>query len=103
MPFDDALAVLGEVALAAVGLEHGRFRLLDLQEQWIGLVLAEQQDDPASCSDAPDTDDLAGVVGHAEALEQMLAVVLQGTPVGTEPLRQPGAELVGLGVGQQLA
>ena len=41
--------------------------LLDLQEQRIGLVTAEHQDDPAPGADA---DDLAGQVGELVLLQQ---------------------------------
>src|SRR5256885_13418898 len=58
LPLDDALAVMAELALPEVLLKHGNLRLLDLEEQRVVVVAAEQQDDPRSRPDAADADDL---------------------------------------------
>ena len=55
--------------------------LLDLQEQRVPVVAAEQQHDPAAGADAAHPDDLAGHVGELELLEQVPAVGLQRAPV----------------------
>ena len=46
LPGDDPLAVVGELALARVGLDHRPLRLLDLEEQRIVLVAADEQGHP---------------------------------------------------------
>src|SRR5436190_12985255 len=84
LPLDDALAVMAELALPQVRLEHGNLRLLDLEEQRVVVVAAEQQDDPRSCPDAADADDLPRDVDEAIALEQLPAVVLEGAAVLAE-------------------
>ena len=65
---------LRELALAEERLEHRGLRLLDLQEEGVVVVAAEQQHDPGARADAADADDLAGGVDVAEALEQPPAV-----------------------------
>ena len=57
--------------VAEVRLEHRRLRLLDLQEERVVVVAAEQQHDPAPRADAADADDLAGEVDDPELLEQV--------------------------------
>ena len=59
---------------AAVALEDGRPRLLDLEEQRVVLVTPEQQHDQAAGADAADADDLVRDVDHAEPLEQVPAI-----------------------------
>ena len=81
LALDDALAVLGERALAQERLEHRRLRLLELQEQRIVVVAAEHQDDPGARAHAADADDLAGRVDVAIALEQPPPVGAQRPPV----------------------
>ena len=81
LALDDALAVVRVLALAEVRLEHRRLRLLDLEEERVVVVPAEQQDDPAAGADAADADDLAGDVDQPELLEQVAAVALQRAPV----------------------
>ena len=59
-------------------------RLLDLQEERVVAVAAEQQQDPAPRPDAADPDDLACQVDHPELLEQVPAVLLQRPAVFAE-------------------
>ena len=74
----DALSVVGVPALARVRLEHRRLRLLDLEEQRVGVVLAQHEHDPAPGTDAPDPDDLAGEVDEAIALQEAAADPVAG-------------------------
>ena len=61
---------LADCAAPGVLAEHRRPRLLDLQEQRVIVVAAEQQDDPAARADAADPDHLAGHVDELEPVEQ---------------------------------
>ena len=87
LALDDALAVLLVLARAEVRLEHRRLGLLELQEQRIVVVAAEQQQDPGAGPDAADADDLAGRVDVAEPLEQLSAVAGQGRAVVADEVR----------------
>ena len=51
--------------------------LLDLEEERIAVVAAEQQHDPGAGADAADPDDLEGGVDEAVAVEQRAAVARQ--------------------------
>src|SRR5580693_1294377 len=62
LPVDHALALVAVLAGPGVGTEHRVLRLLDLQEERIGVVPAEQQNDPAPGPDAAHADHLAGHV-----------------------------------------
>src|SRR6266702_2030733 len=64
LPLDDPLPLVAEPSLAGERAEHGWPRLLDLQEQRVGLVPAEHQHDPAPGADAADADHLARDVGE---------------------------------------
>ena len=70
-PGDDPFSVLRETALAEERLEHRRLRLLELQEQWVAVVAAEQKQDPGPGADAPDADHLTRGVNVAIALEEL--------------------------------
>ena len=83
---DDALAAVAVLALADEPLQHRRLRLLDLQEQRVSVVDAEEERDPGAGADAADPDDLAGEVDEAELLEQVAAVGLERPPVGADQL-----------------
>ena len=72
LALDDALAVACVLALAEEWLEHRGLRLLELEEQRIVVVTAEHQHDPRARADAAHTDDLAGRVHVAEALQEVL-------------------------------
>ena len=74
LALDDALAVVCELALAEERLEHRRLRLLELEEERVVVVAAEQQHDARPRADAADADDLARGVDVAVALEQAAAV-----------------------------
>ena len=66
------------------------------------MVAAEQEHDPGARADAADTDDLAGHVDVAEALEQLSAVGRQRTPVGADDVANELVEPVMLGRGDDL-
>ena len=93
LAFHDPLSVVGVPALARVRLEHRRFRLLDLEEQRVGVVLAQHQRDPAPGADAADPDDLPGEVDQPIALQEMSPIRLQAVPVDAEPIVEPGPQL----------
>ena len=68
--------------------EHRFLGLLDLEEQRVGLVTAQHQDDPAAGAHAAHADHLAGHVGELVLLEQHPAVRLQRPPVLAEDVLQ---------------
>ena len=69
-------------------LEHRGLRLLQLQEQRILAVAADQQGDPGARADAADADHLAREVDQLELLEQHAPVVLERVAVGAQGLVQ---------------
>ena len=62
LALDDPLPVVLVPARAEVRLEDRGLGLLDLHQQRVVVVAAEQQDDPRPGADAADADDLAGDV-----------------------------------------
>ncbi len=68
-----SFAVVVELALRQVGLEHGRHGLLDLEEERVVLIAAHHQRHVAARSDAPDADDLVRPVDELIAIEQATA------------------------------
>src|SRR5262249_4497705 len=95
LPFDHSLAVRGEPALAEERLQDRGVSLLDLQEQRVVLVPAQEQEDPATRTDAPDPDDLPREVDVAEALEQDAPVGRQASPIALEEILQLGGDAAG--------
>ena len=81
---DDPLAAVRVLALADESLQHRRLRLLDLQEQRVLLVDAEEEHDPGAGADAADPDHLTGEVDEPELLEQVAAVGLERPAVGAD-------------------
>ena len=75
-------------------LEHGRGRLLHLQEQRVVRIPTLQQDDVGPSTDAPDAHDLAGHVEHLELLEQVPSVISQRRAVAAELLVDGALELL---------
>ena len=69
------LALLLVFAGARVRGEHGRVRLLDLQEQRVVVAVAHQQDHERLGPDRADADDLAGEI-------HVVVVVEHETPLG---------------------
>ena len=67
---DDPFAVLRESTLSQEGLEHGSLRLLELKEQRVAVVPAQQKQNPGPSADAPDADDLPRGVNVAVAFEK---------------------------------
>src|SRR5579862_4706609 len=100
LAFDHPLAVVRELAPAEERLEHGRLRLLELEEERIVVSLAEQQQNPDPRPDASDADDLTSRMRVAEPLEEPPAIVEQRPPIqavdGTdrrdEPIRVAGSD-----------
>src|SRR3954452_13351403 len=66
----DALTLVLVAARAGERLEHRGLRLLELEEQRILIVTAQEQDDPRPRANAAHTDDLAGEVPVPERLRQ---------------------------------
>ena len=60
-----------ELARGQEPLEHRGLRLLDLQEQRVPFVAADEQDHPRPGAHAADADDLAGEVDELVAREQL--------------------------------
>ena len=74
---DDAPAVVLRAGSAREPLEDRRLGLLDLEEQRIVGVVAEQEDDPGAEADAPDADDLERRVDRSVVVEQDAAILLE--------------------------
>ena len=82
-----ALAVVGVDARRQVTLEHGRLRLLELEEQRIAAVAGVQQHDDRHQPDAAHAHDLERGIHEAEALQQLLPVLLdRGEVAAPSPL-----------------
>ncbi len=62
--------MLRESTLSQEGLEHGSLRLLELKEQRVAVVPAQQKQNPGPSADAPDADDLPRGVNVAVAFEK---------------------------------
>src|SRR3954447_21071697 len=71
LALDDALPVLLESAPSEERLEHRLLRLLELQEQRIVVVSANEQQDPGTRTDAADSDDLPCRMHVLVALEKV--------------------------------
>ena len=84
-------------SLAGGRLEHRGLRLLDLQEQRIGAVASEHQQDPGTRPDAAHAHDLARESTHRNARE-LAAVLLERPAVVAEQLCQPHWSLRAVGV-----
>ena len=93
---DDALAAVAVLALADESLQHRRLRLLDLQEQRVFVVDAEEERDPGAGADAADPDDLAGQVDEPELLQQVATVGLERAPVGADQVADLALDRVAL-------
>ena len=85
---------LANVALAQERLQHRRFGLLELQEERVVAVAAEQQHDEGAGADAADTDDLASRMDVAVALQQLAPVARQRPAVGADRASEEVLELV---------
>ena len=68
-------------ALPEERLEHRGLRLLELEEQRVVVVAADQEQDPGACTHAADADDLACGMHVPVALEQVAPVVRQRAPI----------------------
>ena len=77
LPAHHALAVVGELARAEVGLEHRRDGFLHLQHERIAAATPDEQQHPGTGADAADADDLAGHVHEPIAGEQVAAILVQ--------------------------
>ena len=83
-------------------LEHRRLRLLELEEQRVVVVAADQEQDPGAGADAADADDLPGGVHVPVALEQVAPVARQRAPVGADHAPHDVLEVVSLGTRQDV-
>jgi hypothetical protein len=90
LALDDATALVHGPAATGVRLEHGRLGLLDLQEERVGGVAAEQQRDPGARAHATHADHLVRDVDKPVGAQEVAPVVLQGllvvAQVGAQPL-----------------
>jgi hypothetical protein len=81
LAFDHSPAVLRGPTAAQNGLQHRRLCLLDLQEQRVVRVAAQQQHHPAAGSDAADPHHLSREVNGPEAVRM---------PQPRQPVLRPG-------------
>src|ERR1044072_3208184 len=77
---------MAEGALAGVGLEHRGLRLLRLEEEWVAVVAAGEQDDPRPGPDASHADHLVGQVTEAVGLQQLPPVALERLGIALDDL-----------------
>ncbi len=97
------LTVTTESAATGVSLQHRSLGFLDLEEQRVARVAAEEQRDPAPRADTADADDLPAEVDQAVALDQAPAVGLQGAAVHADAVLQPASHLLDLACREQVA
>ena len=102
LPLDDPLPVVLVLAATEQRLEHRLRGLLDLEEERVALVAAEQQEDPAARADAAHSDDLTREIDETEAFQQVLPVRLQRAPVQAEDLRDAFHDLLAVPASRQL-
>ena len=69
LTLDDALTLLGILRRRRVGLEHRRLRFLDLQEEGVTLIAADEKRYPRPGPDAADANHLASYVDQPIAVE----------------------------------
>ena len=91
---DHTLALVRVAAGADELRQHRCLSLLGLQEERIGPVTAEHQQDPRSRADTAHPDDLAGRVDHPEVLEEVAAIGLERAPVSAQHDSQKLHDLV---------
>src|SRR4051794_19777991 len=87
LPLDDPPALLLERALPREALEHRRLGLLDLQEERVLGVPAEQEHDPGAGTDAAHADHLSRQVHVAIAVGQMADVPVERAAIGVQEIR----------------
>ena len=75
--------------LPDVLLEHRFLGLLELEEQRVFAVTAEEERDPGPRPDAADTHDLPREVDQLELLEQLAPVVFQGLAIHADQAAKP--------------
>ena len=97
LALDYAPALLLELLLPANGSSTEALRLLDLQEERIVRVAAEEQNDPGAGPDAADADDLVGDVDVAVALDQVPDVAVERSRYWAISFEQPLLDRLGLG------
>src|SRR5262249_25460944 len=94
LALDDPPTVMVEAALAGVGLEHRRDRLLRLQEERVLVVAPEQEDDPVPGADAPDADHLAGGVDEVVVGEEAAAIGVEALAIGGQEIVELALDVV---------
>jgi hypothetical protein len=87
-PATTPLAVIGVLALPDKALQDRLLGFLGLQEQRILVVPAQHEQDPGTCADTADTDDLTGGMNIVEVLQQVTPVGLQRAPIGPDQAAQ---------------
>src|SRR4051812_14975835 len=102
LALDDVLAGVREGALAQERLEHGRLRLLELQDERVGVVAAEQEDDPGAGPHAADAYHLARRVHVAIALQQPPPIGGERAPVGADDRADEVLHLLALDPGHDV-
>ncbi len=94
LPVDDSFAMLGIPTQAYIGFQHRGLRLLDLQEERIGLIAPHEQNHPGPRAHTAHADDLAGDVNVVVLLHEVAAVDEQGLPVVADEVSDDPLELV---------
>ncbi len=95
-----SLTLIRESALADEGSEHRVLSLLGLEEERIGVVATEHEDDPRARADAAHADHLVRRMDEAEVLQEVPAIPEEAPTVGAHELVEPIQERRGL-VGRQ--
>jgi hypothetical protein len=94
--------VLGVATLPEERLEHRHLRLLELQEERVVVIAADQQQDPGAGTDAADAADLPCRMDVAIALEQAAAVAWQRAAVRVDHVRRKSLEVRSFRTGQDV-
>ena len=91
LTINDALAVIAARATPGAWLQNRGARLLDLQEERVLVVRAEQQRHVAARADAADADHLARQVDRVDSARRSRAAPRSAMPCSRQPVRQPPA------------
>ncbi len=102
LPLDHPLSLVRELGRRGVWLEHGRLRLLDLEEERVLLVAADEQGDPGAGADAADTDHLVRRVDEAVLVVEVAVLTVQRLAVLLHHVLQPGLRRLQLLAGEDL-
>src|SRR5262249_14348112 len=86
----------------SIGFQDGGLRLFDLQEQRIGLITPDEQDDPCARAHTADSNNLTGDIDVAILLHELAAVNQERLPVIADEVAHDVLDAAMLLSGQEL-